>query len=56
MRGTSGESLNRARERFEPVLRSAGEDGLTLGEQLFAVTAALDASAPLRRGLADPSR
>ena len=56
MRGTSGESLAQARDRFEPVLRSAGEDALALGEQLFAVTAALDESAPLRRSLADPSR
>ncbi|OLT45521.1 F0F1 ATP synthase subunit delta [Cellulosimicrobium sp. CUA-896] len=56
MRGTSGESLAQAQERFEPVLRSAGADALTLGEQLFAVTAALDESAPLRRSLADPAR
>ncbi|MGO3814317.1 MAG: hypothetical protein ACTJHV_05915 [Cellulosimicrobium funkei] len=56
MRGTSGESLTQARDRFEPVLRSAGESALALGEQLFVGTAALDASAPLRRSLADPSR
>ena len=56
MRGTSGDSLAQARDRFEPVLRSAGEGALALGEQLFAVTAALDESAPLRRSLADPSR
>src|SRR5690606_17318462 len=56
MRGTSGESLAQARDRFEPVLRSAGEGALALGEQLFAVTAAFDGSAPLRRSLADPSR
>jgi F-type H+-transporting ATPase subunit delta len=56
MRGTSGESLTRARDRFEPVLRAAGPDALTLGEQLFTVTAALDGSAPLRRSLADPAR
>lgn len=56
MRGTSGDSLTQARDRFEPVLRSAGEDALALGEQLFALTAALDGSAPLRRSLADPSR
>ena len=56
MRGTSGESLTQARDRFEPVLRSAGESALALGEQLFVVTAALDESAPLRRSLADPSR
>ncbi|QJW36176.1 F0F1 ATP synthase subunit delta [Cellulosimicrobium protaetiae] len=56
MRGTSGESLTQARDRFEPVLRAAGEGALALGEQLFAVTAAFDESAPLRRSLADPSR
>jgi len=56
MRGTSGDSLTQARDRFEPVLRSAGEGALALGEQLFAVTSALDGSAPLRRSLSDPSR
>jgi F-type H+-transporting ATPase subunit delta len=56
MRGTSGASLAAAQERFEPVLRSAGADGQALGEQLFAVVAALDSSGPLRRSLADPSR
>ncbi len=56
MRGTSGDSLTQAQDRFEPVLRSAGEGALALGEQLLTVTAALDASAPLRRSLADPSR
>lgn len=56
MRGTSGASLAAAQERFEPVLRSAGADGATLGEQLFAVVAALDGSGALRRSLADPSR
>ncbi|MDO8143026.1 MULTISPECIES: F0F1 ATP synthase subunit delta [Isoptericola] len=56
MRGTSGASLAAAQERFEPVLRSAGTEAATLGEQLFAVVSALDGSAPLRRSLADPSR
>lgn len=56
MRGSSGASLAQVRERFEPVLRTAGEGALALGQQLFAVTAALDASAPLRRSLTDPSR
>lgn len=56
MRGTSGASLEAARERFEPVLRAAGADALTLGEQLFAVVEALDESGALRRSLADPSR
>ncbi|WP_265521898.1 F0F1 ATP synthase subunit delta [Oerskovia flava] len=56
MRGTSGASLAAAQERFEPVLRSAGEESLALGQQLFTMTAALDGSATLRRSLADPSR
>ncbi|MGH3585730.1 MAG: F0F1 ATP synthase subunit delta [Pseudonocardia sp.] len=56
MRGTSGASLAAAQERFEPVLQSAGSDAQTLGEQLFAVVAALDSSGPLRRSMADPSR
>lgn len=56
MRGTSGASLAAAQERFEPILRAAGADALTLGEQLFAVVEALDESGALRRSLSDPSR
>ncbi len=56
MRGTSGASLAAAQERLEPVLRAAGTDAQALGEQLFAVVAALDESGALRRSLADPSR
>lgn len=56
MRGTSGASLKAAQERFEPVLRAAGADALTLGEQLLTFVSALDDSAALRRSLADPSR
>ncbi|WP_418276271.1 F0F1 ATP synthase subunit delta [Isoptericola jiangsuensis] len=56
MRGTSGASLAAAQERFEPVLRSAGTESVTLGEQLFVVVGALDGSGALRRSLADPSR
>ncbi|MBO0608177.1 F0F1 ATP synthase subunit delta [Myceligenerans salitolerans] len=56
MRGTSGASLAAAQERFEPVLRAAGAEALTLGEQLFAVVEALDESGALRRSLSDPSR
>ncbi|PZR52051.1 F0F1 ATP synthase subunit delta [Xylanimonas oleitrophica] len=55
MRGTSGASLAAAQERFEPVLRDAGEGALALGEQLFAVVGALDSSGALRRTLSDPS-
>lgn len=56
MRGSSGASLKAAQERFEPVLRAAGADALTLGEQLLTFVSALDDSAALRRSLADPSR
>ncbi|WP_125774381.1 F0F1 ATP synthase subunit delta [Antribacter gilvus] len=56
MRGTSGASLTAAQERFEPVLRAAGEGAKALGEQLFTVVSALDGSGALRRSLADPSR
>jgi F-type H+-transporting ATPase subunit delta len=56
MRGSSGASLKAAQERFEPVLRAAGADALTLGEQLLTLVSALDESAALRRSLADPSR
>ena len=56
MRGSSGASLTAAQERFEPVLRAAGADALTLGEQLLTLVSALDDSAALRRSLADPSR
>lgn len=56
MRGSSGASLTAAQERFEPVLRAAGADALTLGEQLLTMVSALDDSAALRRSLADPSR
>ncbi|MGW2094059.1 F0F1 ATP synthase subunit delta [Promicromonospora sukumoe] len=56
MRGSSGASLTAAQERFEPVLRAAGADALTLGEQLLTLVSALDGSAALRRSLADPSR
>ncbi|MCL1869402.1 MAG: F0F1 ATP synthase subunit delta [Promicromonosporaceae bacterium] len=55
MRGTSGASLASAQERFEPVLRAAGEGAAALGEELFAVVDALDSSGALRRTLTDPS-
>lgn len=55
MRGTSRASLAAAEDRFEPVLREAGTQGRLLGEQLFALTDALDSSGSLRRTLTDPS-
>lgn len=55
MRGTSRASLDAVQDRFEPVLLAAGEQAATLGQELFALVDALDASGPLRRTLADPS-
>lgn len=55
MRGTSLASLGAAQHRFEPVLSAAGAQGITLGEQLFAVVDALDSSGSLRRTLSDPA-
>jgi F-type H+-transporting ATPase subunit delta len=55
MRGESGASLASAQERFEPVLGAAGADAKVLGEQLFALSDALDGSGSLRRTLTDPS-
>lgn len=56
MRGISQASYDAVAEGFEPVLRAAGADAATLGEQLFAVVDALDGSGSLRRALSDPSR
>lgn len=56
MRGTSLASLHAAQDRLEPVLAAAGEQAHTIGDQMFAVVDALDASTALRRSLADPSR
>ncbi|MFS0704071.1 F0F1 ATP synthase subunit delta [Cellulomonas sp. 179-A 9B4 NHS] len=55
MRGTSRAALQAAEDRFAPVLRAAGTQARTLGEELFALVDALDASGSLRRTLADPS-
>jgi F-type H+-transporting ATPase subunit delta len=55
MRGESGASLAAASTSYEPVLTAAGVDAVELGEQLFAVSDALDASGSLRRTLTDPS-
>jgi F-type H+-transporting ATPase subunit delta len=56
MRGTSQSSLDAAQARLAPVLAAAGEQAYTIGDQMFAVVDALDASGALRRSLADPSR
>ncbi|QCB94287.1 F0F1 ATP synthase subunit delta [Cellulomonas shaoxiangyii] len=55
MRGTSSASLQAVEDRFEPVLRAAGTQARTLGDELFQLVDALDASGSLRRTLADPS-
>lgn len=55
MRGTSRASLQAVENRFAPVVRSAGGPARTIGEELFALVDALDASGSLRRTLADPS-
>lgn len=56
MRATSEAALQRAKDRWEPVLREVGERSRALGEQLFAVVDVLDGSAALRRALTEPSR
>lgn len=56
MRRTSQSSLDAVTATFEPVLRAAGAEAATLGEQLFTVVDALDASSSLRRALSDPAR
>lgn len=56
MRRTSQVSLDEVAQGFEPVLRAAGADAAKLGEQLFAVVDALDASSTLRRAVSDPAR
>ena len=55
MRGTSRASLQAVENRFAPVIRDAGSQARTVGEQLFALVDALDSSGSLRRTLADPS-
>ncbi|WP_263731627.1 F0F1 ATP synthase subunit delta [Cellulomonas sp. SG140] len=55
MRGTSQASLDAVEGRWEPVLEAAGEQATVLGEELYALVDALDASGSLRRVLADPS-
>ncbi|GAA1644422.1 F0F1 ATP synthase subunit delta [Georgenia ruanii] len=56
MRASSEAALERAQERWEPVLREVGERARTLGEQLFGAVDVLDGSGALRRALTDPSR
>ena len=55
MRGTGRVSLASVEARWEPVLAEAGTDALGLGEQMFALVDAWDASGALRRALSDPA-
>ncbi|MFD1716828.1 F0F1 ATP synthase subunit delta [Georgenia deserti] len=55
MRATSSSALARAQERWEPVLREAGESGRAYGEQLFAVVDLLDGEHALLRALTEPA-
>lgn len=56
MRASSQAALERAQERWEPVLREVGARASALGDQLFGVVDALDSSAALRRALTEPTR
>jgi F-type H+-transporting ATPase subunit delta len=55
MRGSSRAAAASGHRAFQSALAS-GADWGTLAEDLFGITAVLDSSATLRRGLADPSR
>src|SRR6478672_2212088 len=55
MRGSSRAAFAAGHDAFVAALGS-GADWTALAEDLFGITAALDASASLRRALADPSR
>ncbi len=54
MRGSSRASAKAVQSAFDEAL--AQGTGVTLAEELFAVSAVVDGSASLRRALADPSR
>lgn len=56
MRAASAAALARVQERWEPVLRGAGEQARAWGEQLFGVVDLLDSSVSLSRALTDPAR
>ena len=56
MRASSQAAVTAAGERFEPVLREAGERARDFGGQLYEVADTLRSSGSLRRALTDPSR
>lgn len=56
MRGSSQQVRDEVLRVFDPVASAAGEDGVSLAEQLFATVDALDRSGSLLRALTDPAR
>ncbi|UNX53977.1 F0F1 ATP synthase subunit delta [Georgenia sp. TF02-10] len=56
MRATSQAAVDRALERWEPVLHEVGAGAAALGEELFAVVDLLDGAPRLRRALTEPTR
>jgi F-type H+-transporting ATPase subunit delta len=55
MQGSSRGAFTAAQHALDTALRD-GANGAVLGDELFSVVAAMEASAALRRGVADPSR
>jgi F-type H+-transporting ATPase subunit delta len=56
MLGASREALAGAQERLEVLLSSGGVDPMSLGDDLFSITALLAGNAGLRRALTDPAK
>lgn len=56
MRASSQTALESAAQRWEPILRQAGDRARDYGEQLFGVVDLLESSPALRRALTDPAR
>ncbi len=56
LHGVSRESYTAARARLDELARSGAGDLTTIGDELFAVVALLDAEGTVRRALSDPAR
>lgn len=56
MQASSQAALTAAAERFEPVLREAGERAQTFGSELYQFADTLAGAGSLRRALTDPAR
>jgi F-type H+-transporting ATPase subunit delta len=56
MQGSSRGSLAQALKQVDAAASGKGVDAMALGDELFAITAALDSSATLRRALTDSGR